>query len=161
MKSTLKKAFTFLIVGVLGLVFRGAGFAAHAQTTDATASVVQTDFERELQQLKQQIASDLEAQKAASEIDSEDTKIAGDDFSDNVVIDGEKSSEEIQKEINDEVNIENPDSGANAEIGGGDSATSSLQQDENTPSFDSNGDLQNNDTQSTSTDGASGGDSNQ
>lgn len=148
------------MIGALGLVSRGAGFVAHAQTADASATTVQSDFESELQQLKQQIANDLEAQKAAGEIDSEDTKIAGDDFSDNVVIDGEKSSEEIQKEINDEVNIENPEDGANAEIDGGDNATSTLQ-DENTPSFDSNGDVQGGDTQSSSTDGVSGGDSNQ
>ena len=160
MKGTLKKAFTFFVVGVLGFVLRGAGFTAHAQTADATASTVQSDFESELQQLKQQIVNDLEAQKAASEIDGEDTKIAGDDFSDNVVIDGEKSSEEIQKEIDDEVNIENPADGANAEIDGSDSASSTLQED-SIPTFDSNGDVQSNDTQSTSTDGVSGGDSNQ
>ena len=160
MKRTLKKTLTLFLIGVLGFVLRGAGFIAHAQTADATASTVQSDFESELQQLKQQIASDLEAQKAASEIDSEDTKIAGDDFSDNVVIDGEKSSEEIQKEIDDEVNIENPADGANTEIDGGDSASSTLQED-SVPTFDSNGDVQNNDTQSTSTDGVNSGDSNQ
>ncbi len=160
MKRMAKKTLILLVISAFGLVSRGVGLVAHAQTVDATAATVQTDFERELQQLTQQIASDLEAQKAASEIDSEDTKIAGDDFSDNVVIDGEKSSEEIQKEIDDEVNIENPESGADAQVDGGDNATSTLQ-DENTPSFDSNGDVQSNDAQSTSTDGTSGGDSNQ
>lgn len=160
MKRRFKKTLIFLVIGALGLVSRGVGLVAHAQTADTSATTVQTDFERELQQLKQQIASDLEAQKAASEIDSEDTKIAGDDFSDNVVIDGEKSSEEIQKEINDEVNIENPESGADAQIDGVDNTTSTLQN-ENTPSFDSNGDVQGGDTQTSSTDGVSGGDSNQ
>lgn len=161
MKGIFKKTFAFFVIGLLGLVWHGAGLMAHAQTAaDTAASVTLSDFESELQQLKQRLASDLEAQKAASEIDSEDTKIAGDDFSDNVVIDGEKSNEEIQNEINDEVNIENPEDGANTEVdGGGDSATSTLQ--DGTPTFDSNGDVQNSDTQSTSTDSTSGGDSNQ
>lgn len=115
-------------MAVFGLAWRGAGLFAHAQTatgtTPTTPSVeaLHDDFERELQQFKKEIENDLKAQKVAKEIDAEDTEDAGDNLGDNSIIDGEKSDLEIQKEINDEVDLESPES--SDELDHGDNATS-------------------------------------
>lgn len=123
--TTFKRVGTFIFVAVFGLTWRGAGLLArvHAQTATGTipttpsTEVAHDDFERELQQFKKEIENDLKAQKAAKEIDSEDVEGAGDDFGDNSIFDGEKSDSEIQKEINDEVDIESPESNNDFEHG--------------------------------------------
>lgn len=120
MNNKWKKIFAAGFVAVFGLMWRGAGLLVHAQTTSsnpattssAPALVATNDFERELLALIQELRNDLNAQKIAKQIDAQDSNKAGDNFGDNSVIDGEKNHTEIQKEIDDEVDLESPESDA-------------------------------------------------
>lgn len=127
--TTFKRVGAFIFVTVFGLTWRGAGLFANAQTATGTppttpsVEVAHDDFERELQQFMKEIEKDLKAQKVAKEIDTEDVENAGDNFGDNSVIDGEKADSEIQKEINDEVDLESPESNGEFEHGGNATST--------------------------------------
>ncbi|MEK7089489.1 MAG: hypothetical protein AAB920_01590 [Patescibacteria group bacterium] len=117
MKHKWKKVFAGALVAVLGLTWQGTGLLAHAQTTSSlnassvlTPDMATNDFERELLLLIQELRKDLVAQKIAKQIDEEDSDKAGDNFGDNAIIDGEKEDSEIQKEIDDEVDLESPES---------------------------------------------------
>ena len=116
MNNKWKRIFAVGFVAVFGLTWRGAGLFAHAQTTStqgtstSTVEVVHNDFERELREFLKEIEKDMAAQKIAKEVDDEDVEDAGDSFGDNAIIDGEHSDIEIQREIDDEVDLESPES---------------------------------------------------
>ena len=120
MNNKLKKVFAVVFVAVFGLTWRGSGLLANAQTmtsnpvttSSAPTLVATNDFERELLRLIQELRNDLNAQKIAKQIDAQDSNVAGDNFGNNTIIDGEKEGSEIQKEIDDEVDLESPDSNA-------------------------------------------------
>lgn len=105
------------MVAVFGLLGRGNGIVAHAQTATSTATTTvtvpladQSDFIKELQALIAQLRADLAGQQQARDISNQDTEHAGDQQGTNLVIDGEKSHSEIEKEIDTEVETESPDS---------------------------------------------------
>ena len=146
MNNKFKKVFAVAFVAVFGLTSRGAGLLAHAQTTStqgtstSTIEVAHNDFERELQQFLKEIEKDATAQKIAKEIDSEDVEDAGDSFGDNAIIDGELEDIQIQREIDDEVDLESPESD-----GGDDSSKYSTSTEDNSFSSD-DGKLDDNDS---------------
>lgn len=117
MNNKWKRIFAVGFVAVFGLTWRGAGLLANAQTATGTATssvpaveVAHNDFERELQQFLKEIEKDTAAQKIAKQIDDEDVEDAGDSFGDNAILDGEHSDTEIQQEIDNEVDLESPES---------------------------------------------------
>ncbi|MFA6365363.1 MAG: hypothetical protein WCW78_03105 [Candidatus Paceibacterota bacterium] len=117
MNTKLKKATTLGIVAVVSVLGGGNGFMApvHAQTTSsAVDTVVDTgphnDFERELLRLIEELRADIVALQASKTISSSDIEKAGDRAGNNVVIDGEKSENEIENEIDNEVEQESPES---------------------------------------------------
>ncbi len=103
------------MVAVFGLMGRGTGLVAHAQTATDTATgtvalVDQSDFIKELQALIAQLRADNARLLQSRDISSADTEHAGDQQGTNVVIDGEKPHSEIEKEIDTEVETESPES---------------------------------------------------
>ncbi len=102
---------SFAIISVVAIaLFTGRGVvSARAQTSTTPSqanSQSQSDFQKDVEDGKQQIVNDKVAQNNQREIDDEENEKAGDQYGDHQVIDGEKPELEIEQEIENEVEIE-------------------------------------------------------
>ncbi len=96
------------------LLFVGRGFLshrAHGQTSTSSVGSQQgaaatSDFRHDIQEGKQQVNNDKDAQNNQREIDNEEDEKAGDQHGENEAIDGEKSDYEIEQEVENEVEQE-------------------------------------------------------
>ncbi len=98
-----KKLLSGSMILALSMVPGGMFFAglAHAQASASQHEVIAGDFHQDVQQGKDDIKDEPDAQNNQQEIDNEDEEQAGDDHSDhNNVIEGEKPENDIEQEIN-------------------------------------------------------------
>lgn len=110
MKNIFSKYF-FTAVSALALaMFVGSGaLPVGAQTTTTPLQAGdknQSDFRKDVEKGKQQIADDKDAQNNQREIDNEEDEKAGDQYGEHQAIDGEKSEQEIEQEIENEAETE-------------------------------------------------------
>ncbi len=93
------------------LLFVGRGFTSYGQTStlpigQQQGSGITSDFQHDVEEGKQQVNNDKDAQNNQHEIDNEEDEKAGDQHGDQQVIDGEKSEGEVEQEVENEVKQE-------------------------------------------------------
>ncbi len=112
-RTILQSTIMGFIVSAL-LLFTGYGFFAHrvyGQTSTSPGGQQQnvgaaSDFRHDVEEGKQQVNNDKDAQNNQSEIDNEEDEKAGDQYGDHEAIDGEKPEQEIEQEVENEVEQE-------------------------------------------------------
>ncbi len=108
--SKIKIFVTSLAVSALAL-FAGRGLlVVYGQSATGTpqqpSSNTASDFRRVVEEGKQQVNNDKDAQNNQHEIDNEEDEKAGDQHGENEAIDGEKPENEIEQEVENEVEQE-------------------------------------------------------
>ncbi len=112
-RSIFKLTIMGFVVSALFL-FTGYGFSVHrvyGQTSTPSGRQQQnvgvtSDFRHDVEEGKQQVNNDKDAQNNQSEIDNEEDEKAGDQYGDHEAINGEKSEQEIEQEVENEVEQE-------------------------------------------------------
>ncbi len=99
----------------------------HGQTSTPPVAqqnaVATSDFQHDVEEGKQQVNNDKDAQNNQHEIDNEEDEKGGDEHGDRQAIDGEKPEQEIDQEIETEVDEEG-DQGSHQSDENGDAASS-------------------------------------
>jgi len=128
-RTILKSIITgFAFSALLLFVGRGLLSRVHGQTLTPPAgqqgSGTTSDFRHDVEEGKQQVNNDKDAQNNQHQIDNEENEQAGDQSGDHGEIDGEKSDREIEQEVENEVEQEG-DQGSQQSDENGSTASSS------------------------------------